>query len=44
MPYYKIRPNKVGIPAEVKTCRVPAVYWSDGWIPTTAVVKLVKNR
>ena len=28
MPYYKTRCNKVGIPAEVKTCRVPAAYFS----------------
>jgi hypothetical protein len=45
MPHYQTRRNKVGIPAEVRTCTVPAFYYSDGtWVATTTTVKLIKNR
>jgi hypothetical protein len=38
------RRNRVGIPAEVETRRVPASYWSDGkWVPTTAVIKYIQS-
>ena len=40
----RLRRNRVGILAEVKTCKVPAVYWSDGeWKPTTAVIKFTQK-
>jgi len=39
-----LRRNRVGIPAEVKTCKVPAVYWSDGeWVPTFTVIKFTQK-
>lgn len=42
---HPLRRNRVGILTEVKTCRIPAFYFSDGeWKPTTAVVKLIRNR
>lgn len=41
----RLRRNRVGILAEVKTCKVPAFYWSDGdWKATTVVIKLVKDH
>ena len=46
MPYYKTRLNKVGIPAEIKTVKVPACYWDGNFNfkPTTRVVKFYQAR
>jgi len=39
----QLRRNRVGIPAEVKTCKVPAAYWSGDWILTFTVIKFVQK-
>lgn len=47
VPWERAPLNRVGIPVfEIRTVKVSAAYWGgDGnWIPTTVVIRYIKNR